>query len=297
MTPPFQPRSVQCWTPSGLHRLAYLEWGRRDNPQVVLCVHGLTRCARDFDALARALASDFRVVCPDLAGRGDSEWLKDPMEYQLPVYLADLVTLIARLDVERVYWVGTSLGGLLGMALAASTDSPVQALVLNDVGPRVAGAALARIASYVGSDPVLSSLEAAEAYLRAVHAPFGLHSDAEWRFLTEHSVRRRADGSLRLHYDPALAVPFMAQPLDKDLELWGLYDGIRCPTLVLRGERSDLLARETALEMSTRGPRARVVELAGVGHAPTLLHDDQIRVVTEFLASARSASLTAPARE
>jgi pimeloyl-ACP methyl ester carboxylesterase len=286
----FRQHTLQCWTPSGLHRMAYLEWGRRDNPEVVLCVHGLTRSARDFDALARALAGEFRVVCPDLAGRGDSEWLKNPMEYQLPVYLADLVTLIARLDVERVSWVGTSLGGLVGMTLAATTGSPVQALVLNDVGPRVGAAALARIGSYVGSDPALADLEAAEAYVRAVHAPFGPHSDAQWRFLTEHSVRRRADGSLRLHYDPALAVPFAAQPLDRDIELWGLYDVIRCPTLVLRGERSDLLARDTAGEMSVRGPRAQVVEFAGVGHAPSLLHDEQIRVVTEFLARARAAS-------
>jgi len=290
MTPPFRQHSVQCWTPAGLHRMAYLEWGRRDNPHVVLCVHGLTRSGRDFDVLARALQSEFRVVCPDLAGRGDSEWLKNPMEYQLPVYLADLVTLIARLDAATVCWVGTSLGGLVGMALAAASASPVRALVLNDAGPRVGAAALARIGSYVGSDPALANLEAAEAYVRAVHAPFGPHSDAEWRFLTEHSVRHRTDGSLRLHYDPALAVPFTAQPLDRDIELWGLYDAITCPTLVLRGERSDLLARDTAAEMSMRGPHARVVEFAGVGHAPTLLHEDQIRVVTEFLAEVRSAS-------
>jgi pimeloyl-ACP methyl ester carboxylesterase len=270
--------------------MAYLEWGRRDNPRVVLCVHGLTRSGRDFDVLARALAADFRVICPDLAGRGDSEWLNNPMEYQLPTYAAGLVTLLARLDVERLCWVGTSLGGLLGMTLAAAPGTPVQALVLNDVGPRVGATALARIGSYVGSDPVLPDLEAAEAYVRAVHAPFGPHSDAEWRFLTEHSVRRRADGSLRLHYDPALAVPFTAQPLDRDIELWGLYDAIRCPTLVLRGERSDLLARDTADAMSARGPRAKVVEFHGVGHAPTLLHADQVRSVTQFLAGAGSAT-------
>lgn len=283
MTHTVRQYTVQCSSPSGLHRMAYLEWGRRDNPRVLVCVHGLTRCARDFDFLARALASRYRVICPDLPGRGDSDWLKNPMEYQLPVYVSDMVTLIARLDVETVCWVGTSLGGLIGMALAALPDSPVTMLVLNDVGPVLTASSLARIGGYVGKWPPLPSIEAAEAYVRALYAPFGRHSDAEWRFLTEHVVRREPDGSLRLHYDPGLAAAFTAQPLDKDVELWSLYDNIRCPTLVLRGACSDLLTRETAAEMSLRGPKAKVVEIADVGHAPTLIHQDQISVVTRFL--------------
>jgi pimeloyl-ACP methyl ester carboxylesterase len=259
---------------------------------VVICVHGLTRCARDFDFLARELAPRCRVVCPDLPGRGDSDWLANPLEYQLPVYLADLVALIARLDVETVSWVGTSLGGLIGMALAALPGSPVRRLVLNDAGPVLAASSLARIGAYVGKWPPLPTIEAAEAHLRAVHAPFGPHSDAEWRFLTEHVVRQNPDGSLRLHYDPALAAAFDARSSNEDQELWGLYDRIPCPTLVLRGERSDLLTRETAQQMSRRGPRAEVVEIAGVGHAPTLIHRAQIRVVADFLLGREAGTAT-----
>jgi pimeloyl-ACP methyl ester carboxylesterase len=279
---------VQCASPTGLHRMAYLEWGRPDNPRVVVCVHGLTRCARDFDFLARALADRYRVVCPDVAGRGDSDWLADPMAYQVPQYLADMVTLLARLDVETVDWVGTSMVGLIGMALAALPGSPVTRLVLNDVGPVLTAASIARIGSYVGKWPALPTMEAAEAHVRAVSAPFGPHTDAEWRFLTEHVVRPNADGSLRMHYDPSLAVPFTAQEAGHDAELWGVYDAIRCPTLVVRGAESDLLTGATAREMSGRGPRARVVELAGVGHAPTLIHPDQIQVVRDFLWGARA---------
>jgi pimeloyl-ACP methyl ester carboxylesterase len=283
MADSFRQQRVQCASASGLHRMAYLEWGRADNPRVLICVHGLTRCAHDFDFLARALATHYRVVCPDVAGRGDSDWLRNPMEYQVPLYVADMVTLIARLDVESVDWVGTSLGGLAGMALAALPGSPVTRLVLNDVGPVLAAAALARIGSYVGKWPPLPTIEAAEAYVRAVSAPFGPHTDAEWRFLTEHVVRRNADGSFRMHYDPALAVPMAASQPAVDVELWNVYDDVRCPTLVVRGEHSDLLARDTAREMSRRGPRARVVEIAGVGHAPTLIHEDQIALVRDFL--------------
>jgi len=263
--------------------MSYVEWGDRRNPRVVVCVHGLTRCARDFDFLARDLAADYRVVCPDVAGRGDSDWLINPTEYQVPVYVNDLVALIARLDVDAVHWVGTSLGGLIGMALAAFPQSPVTKLVLNDVGPALSGASLNRIGSYVGQWPPLPTIEAAEAYVRAVSAPFGEHSDAEWRFLTDHVVRQNPDGSFRMHYDPALALSFTSAGPPRDIELWGLYDKIRCPTLLLRGERSDLIAHDTAIKMSERGPRATVVEFAGVGHAPTLIHEDQIRVVRTFL--------------
>jgi pimeloyl-ACP methyl ester carboxylesterase len=279
----FRQRSVRCASPTGLHRMAYLEWGHRANPRVVVCVHGLTRCAHDFDFLADALASDYRVVCPDLPGRGDSEWLQDPKEYHLPIYLNDMVALIARLDVEAVYWLGTSLGGLLGMTLAAFPQAPVAKLVLNDVGPVLSATSLARMRGYVGKWPPLPTMEAAELYVRTVSAPFGPHSDAEWRFLTKHVVRENPDGSFRMHYDPALALPFNAERPTRDVELWSIYDKIRCPTMVLRGERSDLLSRDTTSSMSRRGPRAVIAEIAGVGHAPTLIHADQIRLVRAFL--------------
>jgi pimeloyl-ACP methyl ester carboxylesterase len=283
MSETFRRRGLRCASASGLHRMSYVEWGERDNPRVLACVHGLTRCARDFDFLAAALARDYRVVCPDVAGRGESQWLRNPMEYAIPTYVNDMVTLIARLDVDSVHWLGTSLGGLLGMALASFPESPIAKLVLNDAGPLVTAASLDRIGSYVGKAPAFPSIEAAEQYIRTVSAPFGPHTDAEWRFLTEHVVRRQADGSYRMHYDPALAVPFNAEQPHKDIELWTLYDAISCPTLVIRGASSDLLTRETARAMTERGPRAKLIEIPGVGHAPTLIHADQIAVVREFL--------------
>ena len=283
MSPAFRRRSVRCASASGLHRMSYVEWGERDNPRVLVCAHGLTRCARDFDWLAAEMAKTHRVVCPDVAGRGESQWLRNPMEYAVPTYVADMVTLVARLDAESVQWLGTSLGGLIGMALASFPDGPVAKLVLNDSGPLVTAASLERIGSYVGKAPTFPDIETAEYWVRTVSAPFGPHSDAEWRFLTEHVVRRNPDGTLRMHYDPALAVPFNAEQPHKDIDLWKLYDAIRCPTLVLRGESSDLLTRETARAMAERGPRAKLVEIPGVGHAPTLIHADQIAIVREFL--------------
>ncbi len=279
----FRKRSVQCLSPVGLHRMAYLEWGDPRNPNVVVCVHGLTRSARDFDALARRLCDQFRVVCPDVVGRGDSDWLADPMHYVLPQYLADMVTLLARLDVARVHWVGTSMGGLIGMFLAGQKAAPVAKLVLNDAGPVVTKASLERIATYVGVAPTFGSIEEAETMLRAISAPFGEHSDAEWRFLTEVYVRPSGDGGYRLHYDPRLGEPFRAHLPDKDLEFWASYDAIRCPVLVIRGAESDLLTRATCEQMAARGPKAKVVEIPNVGHAPTLMHADQIGIVRDFL--------------
>ena len=276
-------RSVQCASPGGLHRVSYLEWGDPRNRHVVVCVHGLTRSAHDFDELARALCGQFRVVCPDLAGRGDSDRLADPMLYWVPQYTSDMVTLLARLDAESVFWVGTSLGGLVGMAIAAQAGTPVQRLVLNDSGPVVSKASLERIGAYVGQTPVFRDFEAAEKHVRQIAAPFGPHSDAQWRFLARNWVRQNPDGTWRPHYDPAIAQPYRANMPEGDLVLWPIYDAIRCPTLVLRGERSDLLSRETTAAMAQRGPKARVVEIAGVGHAPTLLHADQIGIVRDFL--------------
>jgi len=278
-------KRVQCASRAGLHRIAYVEWGDAANPEVVICVHGLTRCARDFDNLARALAGRYRVICPDVAGRGDSDWLADPMLYQIPQYVSDMVTLIARLDVEQVHWVGTSMGGLIGMALAAQKDAPVAKLVLNDAGPVVAKTALERIGQHLGRAPSFPSVQAAEQLIRAVSAPFGPHTDAEWRFLTEVVLRKNADGSWRLHYDPKIAEPYRKNMPEKDLEMWDLWDALRCPTLVVRGAQSDLLSKATAEAMRQRGPKAKVVELPGIGHAPTLLHDGQIAIVREFLLS------------
>ena len=276
-------RSVLCASPAGLHRIAYREWGDARNRDVLVCVHGLTRSSRDFDQLARALCSQFRVVCPDIAGRGDSDRLADAKLYTWAQYVSDMVTLIARLDVEAVDWVGTSMGGFVGMALAAQAGSPVRRLVLNDAAPVIAKAALERIGAYVGQERRFATLEEAEAYVRAISAPFGPHSDAQWRFLAETWVRRGEDGAFRPHYDTRIAEAYRATMPDKDLELWHLYDAVRCPTLLVRGEHSDVVSRQSAAEMTRRGPRAKVAEIRGVGHAPTLLQPDQIAVVRDFL--------------
>ena len=205
------------------------------------------------------------------------------MEYQVPLYVGDMVTLLARLDVETVDWVGTSLGGLIGMALAALPGSPLTKLVLNDVGPVLTAASITRIGSYVGKWPPLPNMEAAEAYVRAVSAPFGPHSDAEWRFLTEHVVRTNPDGSLRMHYDPSLALSFTAQQPGRGRGALGSLRRDPLPDDGHARRASDLLTRDTAHQMSVRGPRAKVVEIAGVGHAPTLIHADQIQLVRDFL--------------
>jgi len=278
-------RFVQCGSPRGLHRIAYLEWGDPKNDKVLVCVHGLTRCARDFESLAAAMSDRYRVVSVDIAGRGDSSWLADPMLYQIPQYVSDMVTVVARLDAEGVHWVGTSMGALIGMTLASLPDTPIRKLVINDAGPVVSKVSLERIASYVGMAPAFPDMAAAEKYVRTVSAPFGPHTDAEWRFLTEIVVRKNADGSLRLHYDPRLAEPFRKFMPEGDMELWNFWDAIKCPTLVLRGEQSDLLTRATFEKMATTGPKAKGVEISGVGHAPTLMHADQIKLVRDFLLS------------
>jgi pimeloyl-ACP methyl ester carboxylesterase len=279
----FRQFSVQCAGPSGLHRMSYTEWGDPRNQRVLVCVHALTRNCRDFDFLARALSSHYRVVCPDIAGRGLSERLKDPAGYAIPNYVADIVTLIARLDVETVDWVGISMGGLIGMALASMEGTPVRRLVLSDVGPEITTESIARIASYVGTDPRWASFAEAEAYIRAVSAPFGDLDDALWRHLTEHSIFQDADGTWRFRYDPRVAEPFKASFTGEPIDLWPFYERVRCPTLAVRGAESDLLTRATWEQMGCRGPRAKLAEIPHVGHAPLFLVDDQIAIVREFL--------------
>ncbi|GAB1392810.1 alpha/beta hydrolase [Rhodocyclaceae bacterium] len=278
---------LQCLSPAGFHRMAYVEWGDPANPRVLVCVHGLTRSGRDFDYLARALADRYRVVCPDVVGRGMSDWLRNASHYAIPQYAADMVALLARLNVESVDWLGTSMGGMIGMALAAQPESPIRRLILNDVGPVIAAGALARIGEYLAVAPHFASMAEAEAYLRQVGAPFGRLSDIQWRHLTENVVKAGPSGGFALRYDPGIATPFNAamtgQGADKDLELWPLYDAIRCPTLVIRGETSDLLSRETVAQMAARGPAAQTAEVPGVGHAPMFLDDTQVAIVRDFL--------------
>jgi pimeloyl-ACP methyl ester carboxylesterase len=270
---------------TGFCRIAYTEWGAAGAPRTVVCVHGLTRNGRDFDALAAALAVEARVVCPDVAGRGASGWLADSSAYAYPQYLADMTALIARLDTDAVDWIGTSMGGLIGMFMAAQPNTPIRRLIVNDVGPFIPKTALQRIAEYVGAGRTFADVAEVEAYLREVHAPFGPLSDEQWRHLAAHSVRRGDDDRLALHYDPGIADAFRQGPVEEidDVDLWPLWDRIACPVLVLRGAESDLLRAETAAEMAVRGPKAEVVEIAGCGHAPMLMDESQIAVIRDWL--------------
>jgi pimeloyl-ACP methyl ester carboxylesterase len=280
-----QPRlhRVQCANPKGLHHMAYTEWGDPANPRVLVCVHGLTRVGRDFDFLAQQLARHYRVVCPDVVGRGRSDWLPDAANYGVPQYVGDMVTLIARLGVEQVHWFGTSMGGLIGMALAALPQSPISRMVLNDVGPVVTSVSLRRIAEYVGKAPKFASLDEADRYIRAVSAPFGPLTDAQWRHLTVHSTRPIVDGGFEMGYDPDIAKPMQAMLFLGDIELWNLYEAIRCPTLCVRGAESDLLTRDTLAQMAARGPKALTLEIAGVGHAPMFMDSAQTAPIEQFL--------------
>jgi pimeloyl-ACP methyl ester carboxylesterase len=282
----FTQKTVQCLSPSGLHRMAYVEWGERDNPRVLICVHGLTRNARDFDALAQAMSGHYRVICPDIVGRGRSGRLNDPAGYSVPQYVADMVTLIARLDVDSVHWLGTSLGGLIGMALAAQECTPISKLLLNDVGPVITVESLKRIGEYVGTDPTWGTFAEAQAYVKLISAPFGDLSEAQWHQLTESSVAQRADGRWGFLYDPRLAENFRATFVEQDIDLWPIYERIACPTLVVRGADSDLLARPTWLAMGERGPRARLAEVPEVGHAPMFLNEGQIDIARDFFLTA-----------
>ena len=300
-----QLRDLLCEGAAGPHRMAWWQWGRADASDVVVCVHGLGRQGRDFDVLARALLEaarlqgrDLRVVCPDIAGRGKSAWLADPRHYVPPVYAGDMLALLTTLHQEapigHLSWVGTSMGGLIGMALFGTPDLPLPAplhrLVLNDVGPVTQWASIQRIQGYIGQAVHFQDEETAARALWAVSATFGPHTPEQWLALTKPQLRPlppEQGGGYTLHYDPAIAVP-VREVTEQSLRetepvVWGLYDHITAPTLLLRGAESDLLSPDTARAMSERGPRARRVEFAGVGHAPTLVAPEQVEVVTAFL--------------
>jgi pimeloyl-ACP methyl ester carboxylesterase len=276
--------TTEVASPEGTFRTAYADWGDASARRVAICCHGLTRNGRDFDVLAQALVGRMgvRVICPDVVGRGRSGWLRDPAGYGYPRYIADMAGLIGSLGLAEVDWIGTSMGGLIGMFLAADPNTPIRRLVMNDVGASLPKAALERIAGYVGRDERFDSLDAVEAHLRRVHAPFGPLTDPQWAHLAEHGHRRRADGSYGLAYDPAIGVNLRQAVQDWDFrEVW---DKISAPTLVLRGALSDLLSAELAAEMARRGPKAEVVTFAGIGHAPALMAEDQVDTVCEWLA-------------
>ena len=275
-----QPKHFLAYSPHGFHRVFYTEWGDPQNPHVVVCVHGLTRNGRDFDDLARALEGGYRIICPDVVGRGHSDWLDVKADYGYPLYVSQMAALIAHVGAESVGWVGTSMGGLIGMFMAALPRSPIRRMVINDIGPLVPKASLERIGLYVGRDPAFDDIDALEAYIRMVAAPFGALTDAQWRHLANHGHYRDADGKYRLAYDPAISEPFRG-PLD-DVDLWPTWNAVRCPVLVIRGADSDLLLADTAARMRER-PNTESIEFAGVGHAPMLMDPGQIKPIRDFL--------------
>jgi pimeloyl-ACP methyl ester carboxylesterase len=274
-------KSFLSLTSRGFHHVAYNEWGRKDRAQTVICVHGLTRNSRDFDALAQALEQDRRVACPDIVGRGRSDWLADKQQYTFATYCGDMVALMARLGQETYDWVGTSMGGFIGMFLAAQPNSPIRRLVINDAGAFVPKAAPQRMLEYVGIEQQFDSLKAAEQYFRRVYKTFGPLTDAQWADLARHSVRRRLeDRSYTLTYDPDIVAP-MRNP--QDLNLWTVWESIRCPVLLLRGAESDVLTPDIVERMMMRGPKTELVEFPGVGHAPALRDAQQIDVIKRWL--------------
>ncbi|MBK1668745.1 alpha/beta hydrolase [Rhodovibrio sodomensis] len=269
----------------GFHTLALAEWGTADKHDVAICVHGLTRNGRDFDALGEAMSQTHRVLCPDVVGRGGSDWLASEDAYGYPQYMADMAAVIARGHAAAVDWVGTSMGGLIGMMLAAQPRTPIRRLVINDVGPFVPKAALQRLADYVGADPHFADFDGGLAYIKRIHAPFGNLSAAQWHHLASHSLRPDdREGGYRLAYDPKIGAAFREPGRIEDVDLWKLWDTIQCPVLVLRGADSDLLLPETAEQMTKRGPGAELVEIPDCGHAPALLDPEQVAVVTDWLA-------------
>lgn len=274
--------------PHGFHRLAYTQWGTPGARRTVVCVHGLTRNGRDFDYLAADLAQgpddDYLVACPDLPGRGHSHWLGDPADYSLPLYMSDMASLIARLGVEQVDWIGTSLGGLIGLSLAAQPNTPIRSLVINDIGPFVHAEALKLIGQYVGHSEQFETYDSLKTYLMNVHAAFGPLSDEQWDHLCRHSGRENEDGTWRLHYDPSIASAFR-KVASHNIDLWPLWEQVSCPVLILRGEQSEILTRDTAHQMLERGPVAQLIEFPATGHAPSLMQEGQIEAIRTWLDS------------
>ena len=275
----------------GFHRIAYTEWGEPSNPHTVVCVHGLARNSRDFDFLAAALTPECRVLCMDVAGRGESDWL-EKSEYTFSTYQSDAAAMLARADSEKLDWVGTSMGGLIGMFLAAKKNSPIRRLVLNDVGALIPWGALFRMKGYITRGRRFKAPQEVEAYLRQVCATFGPLSDEQWQHLARHGAQRADDGDYVLRYDPGIGEGLHGHidrefPIGPDLlrgiDLWNVWSKLTCPVLVLRGAESEVLQKKTLDEMRQRKPDLEIAEFEGVGHAPALMSPDQIAVVKRFL--------------
>ncbi|SER43273.1 Pimeloyl-ACP methyl ester carboxylesterase [Nitrosomonas sp. Nm51] len=273
------------------HHIAYMDWGDMSNQHIVFCVHGLTRNCRDFDYLASDLSSQCRIICPDVVGRGQSDWLEDERDYDYyPVYLSDAAALVRHIQGQysstiTIDWVGISMGGLIGMMTAIDLKDAIRRMVISDIGPLIPVAALKRMSEYVGKGICFKDLESFEAYIRKISAPFGPLTDAQWRHLTIHSARLLGDGTYTFYYDPKISASFKEHALQNDVDLWQYWDILQTPTLVIRGDKSDVLLAETAAQMQQRGPHATVINFPGIGHAPILLDEKQISIVKDFLLS------------
>lgn len=266
---------------TGFHTLAYTEWGDAENPYVLICAHGLTRNGRDFDVFAERMSDRYRVLCPDIVGRGKSGWLANKADYGYPQYLADANALIARSGAQQVDWIGTSMGGILGMLLAAMPNSPVRRLVINDVGTFIPKAALDRIGAYVGKESHYANYAEFARHIREISAPFGLKTEAQWDTVIRSMASVAPDGSVKTNYDPGIAEPFRTQTAG-DVDLSAYWNAIRCPVLVTRGAESDLLLPATFAKMKEKAG-VEGIEFPGVGHAPMFMDEEQIGPAREFL--------------
>lgn len=291
--------TVDCSHPEGQHRMACWAWGDAQAKHAVVCVHGLTRQGRDFDRLAQALvqrsAGAVQVLCPDVAGRGRSQWLTPSGLYQIPQYASDMLALLGHLHagcrIDTLDWVGTSMGGVIGMVLAGQASlpmpSPIRRLVLNDVGPAITWSSIERMQEYAGRYGRYANLAEAAAAMRLISQGFGPVPDEVWMDMSSHMVRPLPEGGLTLHYDPAIGDPIRALTREAaaagEETLWSLYDQIQAQTLLIRGLDSDLLTPETARQMTQRGPHAQLLEWPGIGHAPSLTAPEQIDAVADFL--------------
>lgn len=306
---------VACTSPNGLHRMAYWEWGDPHNPRVLLCVHGLTRTGRDFDELAQALSPYYRVICPDIVGRGQSDWLADPNQYLVPQYIADIFTLIARLKPTTLDWVGTSMGGLIGLGVVGALANvvhtskptgkvippfdaqwyvPFRRMILNDIGPELNAEGLARIGSYVDEELIYASFDEAVEQAKIRWGSFGSHTHEQWQALAKYVFTQQGKHWV-LAYDLGIAAPFKKQFLNQSPEqvqastklgeqiLWQAFESLPAEALIIRGQQSDLLSAEIAQQMLARNASASLYEVPNVGHAPTLIQKDQIEVVKQFL--------------
>jgi len=268
---------------SGKRHIAYREWGAPDNPNILVCAHGLTRNSRDFDALSNVLHKDYRIICMDVAGRGDSDWLNRPDDYSYPLYVSDAHILLTHAGCRGCDWLGTSMGGVIGMMLAAEKPSPIRRLIVNDIGPIIPNSALRRIAKYLEFRPAFTSFQQFETYLRQVHAPFGPLTNEQWHHLAIHSSRQTGTGHWDFKYDPAIAIPF-ARLTDDDIDLRSIWDAISCPVLMLHGRESDILTGDIVAQAQAHGPGLTVHHFDGVGHAPALMEIDQIQCIQNWLA-------------